>query len=456
MLSIFWEHFDFVLYFCYNKIVIHIKRPNNQSNSMYFNRAKKRIIKEYDIVRTILHSDLNNFYASVEVLKHPEYKDCPLVVCGSVEDRHGIVLAKNQIAKEYGIKTGDVLWEARQKCRNIVAVEADHNSYEVMSKKVRQIYSRFTDHIEAFGIDECWLDITDSVKNFGTGEEIAEQIRQTVKVELGITVSIGVSFNKVFAKLGSDMKKPDAITIINKDNYRQKVWPLPAEELLFVGKSAKKKLNSIGIYTIGDIANTDIKVLDSMLGVWGETFYRYANGLDDSPVIDKPEEVKSISNSLTYYRDLVNFDQVKTLILMLAESVASRLRESGIGKANTVKVTITDNTLQTYAKQVKLLHPTSSAVDIANGAYGLFEGLYRWDKPVRAVGVGVCDFTFNEEQLFFDDTTIKHGKQDKLDKAIDDIRKKYGNSSMKRARILQDKKLSQTEIKGDPFFKNPK
>lgn len=407
-------------------------------------------------VRTILHSDLNNFYASVEMLKHPEYNGMPLVVCGSVEDRHGIVLAKNQIAKEYGIKTGDVLWEARQKCKNIVAVTADHKSYEIMSKKVRQIYSRFTDHIEPFGIDECWLDLTDCVKNFGSGDQIAEQIRQTVKAELGITVSIGVSFNKVFAKLGSDMKKPDAITIIDQNNFKQKVWVLPVEELLFVGKSTKKKLNGIGIHTIGDIANTDLKVLEKLLGVWGSTLYRYANGLDDSPVVDKPEDVKSISNSLTDYKDLVNFDQVKTLLLLLSESVASRLRESQIGKASTVRITVTDNALQTYGKQTKLVHPTSSAIDIANTAYDLFESLYKWERPVRAAGVAISDFTFNEEQMFFDENLQKSDKQQKLDIAVDNIRRKYGNSSMQRARILQDKKLANADIKGDPFFKNDK
>lgn len=420
---------------------------------MFYNRVRKRAFKENDIVRTILHSDLNNFYASVEVLKHPEYKDLPLVVCGSVENRHGIVLAKNQIAKEYNIKTGDVLWEARQKCKDIVAVEADHNSYEVMSKKVREIYSRFTDHIESFGIDECWLDLTDSVKNFGTGEQIAERIRQTIKSELGLTVSIGVSFNKVFAKLGSDMKKPDAITVIDKTNYKQKVWPLPAKELLFVGKSTEKKLQQLGIKTIGDIANSSPKMLDKLLGVWGSTLYRYACGLDDSPVVDKPEDVKSIGNSLTLYKDFSTLEQVKVLLLLLSESVASRLRDSGLGRANTVKLTITDNNLKTYGKQIKLDSPTSYAVDIANAAYGLFEGLYNWDKPVRAAGIAVSDFTFNSEQIFLGENIRKNDKLDKLDLAVDNIRKKYGNTSLQRARILQDKKLAESDIKGESIIK---
>ncbi len=403
---------------------------------------------------TILHSDLNNFYASVEVLKHPEYKDKPLIVCGSVEDRHGIVLAKNQIAKEYNIKTGDVIWEAKQKCKNVVCVTADHNSYEVISRRVREIYQRYTDKIEPFGIDECWLDVSDCTKNFGSGEEIAERIRNAVKTEIGITVSIGVSFNKIFAKLGSDLKKPDAITVINKDNFKQKVWGLSAKELLFVGKSTFDKLKSIGVHTIGDIATSDQTVLTKLLGIWGKTLHLYANGLDNSPVESKNDDVKSISNSLTDYRDLYSLEDVKVLLLLLSESVASRLRESGLGKANVVRISITDNALQTYGKQVKLFHPTSSALEIANTTYALFESMYKWNNPVRAAGVSISDFTLNNEQMYIDLEKEKHDKHDRLESAVDQIRKKYGNASMQRATILQDKKLASTDIKGDPFGKN--
>ena len=405
-------------------------------------------------MRTILHSDLNNFYASVEVLKHPEYAGKPLAVCGSVEDRHGIVLAKNQIAKGFDIKTGEVLWQAKQKCKDLVTVLADHTSYEIMSKKVRKIYERFTDNIEPFGIDECWLDVTDCTKIFGSGEQIAHKIRQTVKEELGLTVSIGVSFNKVFAKLGSDMKKPDAVTVIDINNFKDKVWPLDAKDLLFVGKSTYAKLSSIGVHTIGDIAKLDQTVLSGLLGVWGNTLYSYANGLDNSPVEKHASDVKSIGNSLTSYKDLYSFEEVKTLLLLLSESVASRLRESGLGKAMTVKVTVTDNELQNYGKQAKLTHPTSSGIEIANVAYELFEKVYKWRSPVRAAGVSICDFTHSLEQMYFDDDKVKHDKLERLDMAIDDIRKKYGNSSMQRARILQDKKFASTDIKGDPFGKN--
>lgn len=420
--------------------------------------GKKHFFRGENKLRVILHSDLNNFYASVETLKNPALKDVPLAVCGSVEDRHGIVLAKNQLAKSFGVKTGEVLWQAKKKCPNLQTVLADHHSYEEISKKVRKIYERFTDQIEPFGIDECWLDVTHSQNLFGTGEQIADTIRETVKKEIGITVSVGVSFNKVFAKLGSDMKKPDGTTVITKENFKQKVWRLPIEDLLFVGRATKNKLNSIGVHTIGDVANIDGKILNKLLGVWGDNLHRYANGLDDSPVEKRlAEETKSIGNSLTCYRDLINFEEVKTLLLFLSETVASRLRESGLGKAKTIKITVTDNDLNVFGKQEKLLCPTSSAIEIANQAYKLFNSLYKWERPVRAAGVSVSDFTLGLEQLTFNvdyQANKKHDKNDRLEHAVDDIRKKYGNASVQRARILQDKKLSGTEVKGDPFGKN--
>lgn len=409
-------------------------------------------------MRTILHSDLNNFYASVETLKHPEYKDVPLAVCGSVEDRHGIVLAKNQLAKSFGVKTGEVLWQAKKKCKTLQTVEANHRDYEYISKKVRKIYERFTDCIEPFGIDECWLDVTHSLNLFGSGEQIAEQIRRAVKEEIGITVSVGVSFNKVFAKLGSDMKKPDAVTAITPENYKQLVWRLPVQELLYVGNATRKKLNGIGIHTIGELATTDQKILKRLLGVWGENLYRYANGLDDSPVEQRrDEDTKSIGNSLTDYKDLLCMEEVRILLLHLSESVAMRLRESGLGKAKTVKLTVTDNQLNTFGKQTKLLRPTSSAVDIARTAYKLFESLYKWEYPVRGAGVSVSDFTLGAEQLMIgldgrcDDDVAK---SDRLDEAVDKIRKKYGNISLQRARVLQDRRLSETEVKGNTFLKD--
>lgn len=236
-------------------------------------------------MRTVLHSDLNNFYASVECLKNPRIRNFPVVVVGSIEDRHGIVLAKNMIAKNFGVKTGDVYWQAKQKCGNtLVEVPADFSTYINVSREVRKIYEDYADRIQAYGIDECWLDVTSSVKLFGGGRQIAEIIRERIKTELGLTVSIGVSWNKIFAKLGSDMKKPDAVTEITPENYKQVVWSLPVEDLLYVGRATQQKLNRIGIKTIGDLAQADEQRLINLLGKWGSYLHTFANGKDESPV----------------------------------------------------------------------------------------------------------------------------------------------------------------------------
>lgn len=404
-------------------------------------------------MRTILHSDLNNFYASVELLKHPEYKGVPVVVCGNKEDRHGIVLAKNQIAKELGVKTGEVLWQARRKCKNnLIEFTADHPSYYKVSQKVREIYSRFTDKIESFGIDECWLDVTESLKIFGSGKEIAEKIRKTVKEEIGVTVSIGVSYNKVFAKLGSDIKKPDAVTEITVENFKSIVWKLPASDLLYVGKATATKLKSVGIHNIGDLACCDQKILKRILGIWGETLYRYANGYDNEPVAEKNTEtsIKSIGNSMTNYRDAENVEEVRTLIMLLAESVASRLRESGLGRAKTIKFSVIDNYLITNSKQVTLAIPTHSAIDIARACYKSFDEIFCWsNRKVRGVGVAVTNFTLGTEQLMIGYDAERETRLDRLDDAIDKIRKKYGNTSVRRATILQDEKLFYSDVKGE-------
>ena len=236
--------------------------------------------------RVILHCDMNSFYASVECLYNPSIRNKPVAVGGSVEKRNGIILAKNDVAKRFGVKTGDALWQARQKCPNLVIVPPDFKKYIKLSRLAVEIYNSYTNLVEGFGLDECWLDVTGSTHLFGSGEEIAEAIRQRVKTELGITCSIGVSFNKIFAKLGSDMKKPDAITVITKDNYKSTVWPLPVEDLLFVGRATKQKLNRYGIKTIGDLACSNLSFLETLLGKWGSYLWGYANGLDASTVRD--------------------------------------------------------------------------------------------------------------------------------------------------------------------------
>ena len=416
-------------------------------------------------MRTILHSDLNNFYASVECLRNPEIRNFPVVVVGSKEDRHGIVLAKNMIAKGYGVKTGDVYWEAKQKCGGtLIEVQADFSTYIIVSREVRKIYEDYADRIEAYGIDECWLDVSSSLKLVGSGREIAETIRERIKKEIGLTVSIGVSWNKIFAKLGSDMKKPDAVTVITPENYKTKVWLLPVEDLLYVGKATQQKLNRMGIKTIGDLAQADEQTLVNLLGKWGYYLHTFANGKDESPVtkIGEEEAIKSIGNSLTVYRDLVDDDDVEPVIYLLADSVSARMRETGLNKARTVHVYARANNFVGYQKKGKLPRPSGTMQDIAKTAFKLFKEVYPWEKPVRSLGISVSDFLFGNEQLDLFGDLEKDEKQKRLDNAIDKLRAKYGNNIIQVAIVFNDPKLKDLDIKGEhtihpySFFKNNK
>ena len=410
-----------------------------------------------------MHSDLNNFYASVECLRNPEIRDKPVVVVGSKEDRHGIVLAKNMIAKRAGVKTGDVYWEARQKCGNtLVEVQADFAEYLKVSKEVRKIYEDYTDRIEAYGIDECWLDVTASLNLFGSGVQIANTIRKRVKKEIGITVSVGVSWNKIFAKLGSDMKKPDAVTEITEENYKEIVWSLPVEDLLYVGNATKQKLNRIGVKTIGQLAQSDEGLLVRMLGKWGSYLYTFANGKDNSPVttVDEEENIKSIGNSLTVYRDLKDEEDVRMVIHLLSDSVAARMRESGLTRARTVHLYARASDLSGYQKQGKLPRPCSNALEISKKAFELFREVYPWQNYVRGLGVSVSDFCFGAEQLDLFGSLEKDEKQRRLDAAVDKLRKKYGNNVIQSAIVYKDPTIRDMDVKGEhvihpySFFKN--
>ncbi len=403
-------------------------------------------------MRTILHSDLNNFYASVECLRRPEIRGKPVVVVGAKEERHGVVLAKNMIAKRAGVKTGDVYWEARQKCGNaLVEVQADFSEYLKVSKKVRKIYEDYTDRVEAFGIDECWLDVTHSLFLFGRGAEIANAVRERVKKEIGITVSVGVSWNKIFAKLGSDMKKPDAVTEITPENFRDTVWKLPAEELLYVGKATKEKLARLGVKTIGQLAQADENLLVKQLGKWGRYLHAFANGRDDSPVVtvDEEENIKSVGNSLTVYRDLKDDEDVRMVIHLLADSVGARMREAGLPRARTVHVSVRSSDLSEFRKQGKFPRPTRHALEISQKAFELFREMYPWNNYVRSVGVSVSDFSFGAEQLDLFGDFEKDEKQVRLDAAVDRLRRKYGNGIIQSAIVYKDPKIRALDVKGE-------
>ncbi len=402
-------------------------------------------------MRKILHSDLNNFYASVECLLNPDIRDFPVVVCGRVEDRHGIVLAKNMIAKKAGIKTGMVLYEARGLCPNLKCVEAHHDIYAKYSKAVKDIYREYTDRVESFGIDEAWIDITNCHKHGGDAYKIADEIRNRVKTEIGLTVSIGISFNKVFAKLGSDLKKPDAITEISVENYKDLVWPLPVEDLLFVGRKTKKKLNSMNVKTIGDLAKFSKQRLMFKFGKVGAMLHEYANGQDSEIVHTKEEldDIKSVGNSLTFYRDITTDQDVKALLILLSESVCKRMLSYGYKYANTVCLVIMTSELS-HIIRTKKINATNLAEDFANEAYKLFKKYFKWGMGyvVRGLGVSVCGFV-NQKQMCFDDLNEKADKKKNLQDAVENLRNRFGRNIINRAIIYTDKRMKNLNIVAD-------
>lgn len=394
--------------------------------------------------RCVLHIDCNKFYASVECLYRPELRDKPMAVGGDPENRHGIILTKNEIASKYGLTVGEPLWKARQKCPDLVVVPPNYPLYLRFSALARKIYEDYSEFIEPFGLDECWIDVTGSEKS---GEEIAHEIRKRVKSQLGITVSVGVSFNKVFAKLGSDYKKPDAVTVIDESNYKDIAWSLPCGDLLMVGRSAQKKLNAYGINTIGDLADTDVAVLKSLFGKNGEMLHSFANGTECSPVRHKDEisDVKSVGNSTTAPRDLVNEEDVKTVFRVLCESVSTRLREKGL-KGRVVTIYVRDKELSSFSRQMKIPANTDISTEIFYYAMKLFCTNYFWNKPIRSLGVSVSDFDVTYEQFDFEKTVENREKQERLETAVDSLRRRFGNYCIGRACQLKDTELSKFNL----------
>lgn len=397
--------------------------------------------------RVILYSDLNNFFASVETALHPEYKGKPLIVCGDPEKRLGVVFAKNEEAKSYGIRTAETVYSALKKCPHALRVSTHFSEYNRYSKAVREIYARYTDVIESLSIDECALDVTASVKLFGGGEKIAEEIRAAVKNELGVTVSIGVSFNKIYAKLASELKKPDAVTVITPENYKQKVYPLPVSALLYVGKSTEETLYKHGIRTIGELADADLMLLTRLFGRRGEILKINASGRNDEKVRMEAEAIKSIGNSMTLPYDVSDFEQIKRIFYVLAESVISRLREAGEGKCDTVHITVKDEFLREITRQKKIL-PTALCEDVARTACEIYSENFSREHKAHMLGLAVSGFDRNVEQLALD-TSGEREKYEKNLRAQDTvaaIRKKYGYDKVQRGIILEDSGLLNVDI----------
>ena len=415
--------------------------------------------------RIILHVDCNCFYASVEMLYHPELAGKPLAVGGDPQQRHGIVLTANYIAKRRGVKTGMALWQARQCCPDIVFVPPRMYLYLRFSRMARAIYQEYSGQVESFGLDECWIDLTDSCALLGdhtrtleNGCRIAQEISARIRRELGITVSIGVSWNKIYAKLGSDYKKPDAITVFDRDNYKKLIYPLPVSDLLYVGRRTDKKLEKYGIRTIGELADADPSYLENWFGKIGLMLSVFARGEDRTPVNDLGIEapVKSVGNSTTTPRDLVNDEDVRLVLYLLAESVSERLRKNQF-EGQVVSIYVRDTDLCGYHQQKKLAAPTNISGEIAGAAFSIFQQLYRWEKPIRSIGVSVCDLKQEGQprqlSLFLDE---QHREQQmRADRMVSLIRSRYGYAAVQRGIMHEDRYLSSLNATAEDHMIHP-
>ena len=384
--------------------------------------------------RIILHCDLNCFYASVELLSHPELRDVPTAVCGDPASRHGIILAKNEPAKRCGVQTAETIWQARKKCPGLVLLPPHHALYREYSHRVNALYDEYTDLVEPFGIDESWLDVTGSLHLFGgDARQLADTLRRRVREELGLSLSVGVSFNKAFAKLGSDYKKPDATTVISRDNWKSLVWPLPVGALLYVGGAARKILAQFGVKTIGQLAACRRDALETLMGKMGGQLHDYANGLDTDPVRSRYEEemVKSVGNGTTFPKNLTTAEQVRGGIAVLADSVASRLRHSDL-YAGGLQVTVRDPQFHDRSRQMQLSAPTHLIRELTAAAMDLTHQLWKPPAPVRALTVTAIHLVRSEDayeqvDLFTAGAAPKKERQEKLEAAMDRLRGKYGS-----------------------------
>ncbi len=393
--------------------------------------------------RTILHCDMNNFFASVELLSLPELAGKPVAVSGDPEHRHGIILAKNYEAKAYGVVTAETIWQAKQKCPGLVLIPPHYDRYSEFYKKINAIYARYTDLVEPFSIDESWLDVTASRRLFGDGKTIADGIRATIRKELGLTCSVGVSYNKIFAKMGSDYKKPDATTVITRDTYKEILWPLPVRELFGAGRKTAAKLETIGIRTIGDLATADKNALEKQFGKTGTMLWEYANGLEDSPVahIDDKVKAKSIGNSTTYRRDLASETDIRTALRALSDQVATRLRKEHV-KAGGLKLDIRDPYFKTISRQIRLERPTNLAGEISEAALAILRGNWPENAPIRLLsvtGIYLEDEEAETVQMsLFDRPEEVREKDEQAERVVDEIRGRFGKGAIGYGRLIKN------------------
>lgn len=402
--------------------------------------------------RVIFHIDINHCYAQIEEMKQPHLRDVPMAVGGHEEKRHGIILAKNDLAKAAHVMTGESLREAKEKCPDLLIIPPSYDDYIYYTGLVKDIYRQYSDHVEPFGLDEAWIDYTDSRKLFGEPVKTARLIQDRVEKEIGLTVSVGVSWNKAFAKLGSDMKKPRGMTVITRDNYQKLVWPLPAQDLLYVGPATIRKLHARGIMTIGDLAQYPAGVLHHDLGIAGDMIQLFARGEDPSPVAENGASapIKSVGNSMTLVHDVKSFEEVKPVFWMLCEAVASRARDAGM-EGSTVYVSLRSTDLAWAGRQMKLERPTDVSDEIMTAVELLVHMMWHETVPLRAAGVALGSLkeasSFRQLSLFEDAERFEAARR--CDLAMDEIRNTYGFDSVRRLCTLNDKKLTDFNVKAD-------
>ncbi|MDR1001568.1 MAG: DNA polymerase IV [Clostridiales bacterium] len=385
--------------------------------------------------RVVLHADANSFYASVECVLNPEYAKVPMAVAGSADMRHGIILAKNELAKGFGVKTAETIWQARRKCPNLVLTPPRHHIYAEFSNRINEIYEQYSDLCERFGIDETFIDVTNVRHLFGDGKAIADTLRERIKKEIGLTISVGVSFNKVFAKLGSDYKKPDATTVITAGNFRSIVWPLPVNNLLFVGRAAGKALEAMGIRVIDDLANCDKAAIARKLGKAGEVIHDYANGLDESPVAPAHEHhgIKSVGNGMTFRRDLLGYDDISAAVAMLSDEVSGRMRKHSL-KCRTVSIMIKTPDFKTITRQATLERPTNFLKELRDTAMTIIAESWNINEPIRMLTITGNNLVGGDEaveQMSLFEDAKETEKQGRLNAAMDDIRARFGENALK-------------------------
>lgn len=407
-------------------------------------KEKKHRKEENELARTILHCDCNGFYASVECLLKPQFRKVPMAVAGDPENRHGIILAKNELAKKAGVKTAETIWQAKRKCPGLVLVPPHHELYQEYSIRVNQIYQRYTEQVEPFGIDESWLDVTASKRLFGDGKQIANAIRGAVRRETGLTVSVGVSYNKIFAKLGSDYQKPDATTVFLPEDYEQKIAPLPVSALLYVGKATEQTLSLLGIKTIGELAAAAPDLLEQRLGKAGRMLSTYARGEDTEPVksVYDQKQIKSIGNEMTFRTDLAGEQQLRPAVVLLADSVAARMRRRGV-LCSTVQVTIKDSHFKTVSRQCRMQPPTDLAREISEAAMELLKSFCSRNVPVRMLMVTGSNFIlkeqFTQQLSLFEEDAEQREKISRFEKTLDGLHSRFGKNAVVRASTLKKK-----------------